>query len=61
VFIVVRLARGGTVHWLAIFFTFTATLFTGVIGGGLGSALQARGITPASRAAALPAHQGDSE
>ena len=49
VFVVVRLARGGTVHWLAIFFTFTATLFTGVIGGGLGSALQARGITPASR------------
>ena len=49
VFVVVRLVRGGTVHWLAIFFTFTATLFTGVIGGGLGSALQARGITPASQ------------
>lgn len=48
VFVVIRLARGGTVHWLAIFFTFTATLFTGVIGGGLGSAMQARGITPGS-------------
>jgi hypothetical protein len=46
VFVVIKLARGGDVRWLSIFFTFTAVLFTGVIGGGLGSALQARGITP---------------
>jgi hypothetical protein len=59
VFIIIKLARGGTVHWLSVFFTFTTVLFAGVIGGGLGSALQARGITPGFRHRAGATRQGD--
>jgi hypothetical protein len=59
VFIVIKLARGGTVHWLSVFFTFTTVLFVGIIGGGLGSALQARGITPGFRNGAGSTRQGD--
>lgn len=49
VFVVVKLARGGNVRWLSVFFTFTVVLFAGVVGGGLGSALQKRGIMPGQR------------
>ena len=50
VFVVAKLLRGGEVRWLGIFFTFTVVLFVGVIGGGLGSMLQKRGIMPGGRA-----------
>jgi len=59
VFVVIKLARGGTVHWLSVFFTFTTVLFAGIIGGGLGSALQARGITPGFRNGTGSTRQGD--
>jgi hypothetical protein len=46
VFVVAKLIRSSDVHWLAIFFTFTAVMFAGMIGGGIGSALRKRGIMP---------------
>lgn len=46
VFVVVKLARGGDVNWLAVLFTFTFVLVAGLVGGALGSLLQRRGITP---------------
>ena len=46
VFSIVRLSRGKNVSWLGLFFTFTVVLFAGLIGGGLGGAMQRRGITP---------------
>jgi len=49
VLVVIKLVRGGTVHWLAIFFTFTSVLFAGLVGGGLGSILQKQGFTPGQR------------
>lgn len=49
VFVVVKLARGGDLHWLGIFFTFTAVLFAGLVGGGLGSMLQHRGFVPSAQ------------
>lgn len=49
VFVVVKLLRGGDVRWLGIFFTFSAVLFAGMIGGVLGSALTKRGFTPRGR------------
>lgn len=52
VFTIVRLSRGREVHWLGLFFTFTVVLFAGIIGGGLGSMMQRRGITPSSRSGA---------
>lgn len=45
---IVRVARGREVSWLGLFFTFTVVLFAGVMGGGLGGALQRRGFTPGS-------------
>lgn len=48
VFSIVRLSRGRDVSWLGLFFTFTVVLFAGIIGGGLGSMMQRRGITPRS-------------
>ena len=52
VFIVLKLFRGGTVRWIAVFFTFTVVLFAGLIGGGLGSALRRRGLLPSGQRAA---------
>jgi hypothetical protein len=46
VFVVFKLVRGGDVRWLGIFFTFTAVLFAGLVGGGLGSLLRKRGLVP---------------
>ncbi len=46
VFVVLKLLRGGNVRWLGIFFTFTAVLFAGLVGGGLGSLLRKRGLVP---------------
>jgi hypothetical protein len=48
VFVVVKLIRGGEVNWLGVFFTFTAVLFAGLVGGGLGSVMRKRGILPSS-------------
>lgn len=50
VFVVIKLARGGDVRWLGIFFTFSAVLFAGIIGGGLGSQLTKRGLGPRRKA-----------
>ncbi len=49
VFVVVKLFRGGDVRWLGIFFTFTAVLFAGLVGGGLGSILRKRGFVPSGK------------
>ncbi|MFZ4720480.1 MAG: hypothetical protein ACOYMR_13710 [Ilumatobacteraceae bacterium] len=49
VFIVIKLFRGGDVNWLGAFFTFTAVLFTGLVGGGLGGMMRRRGILPGQR------------
>lgn len=49
-FVVVKLFRGGDVRWLGIFFTFTAVLFAGMVGGGLGSILRKRGLVPGGKA-----------
>jgi hypothetical protein len=49
-FVVIKLARRGDVRWLGIFFTFTAVLFAGLVGGGLGSFLRQRGIMPRGKA-----------
>ena len=49
VFVAVKLFRGGSVNLLGIFFTFTAVLGAGLIGGGLGSALRKRGILPSGK------------
>lgn len=46
VFIVIKLFRGGSISWLAVFFTFTVVLTAGLVGGGLGSALRKRGLVP---------------
>ena len=46
VFVVVKLARGSDVRWLAIFFNLTITLLAGAIGGLLGTSLQKRGLEP---------------
>jgi len=48
VFSIVRLSRGKDVSWIGLFFTFTVVLFAGLIGGGLGSMMQHRGIAPSS-------------
>ncbi|MCY7299229.1 MAG: hypothetical protein LH616_08470, partial [Ilumatobacteraceae bacterium] len=46
VFILIKLFRGGSISWLAVFFTFTVVLTAGLVGGGLGSALRKRGLVP---------------
>ncbi len=48
VFIVIKLMRGGSISWLAVFFTFTVVLTAGLVGGALGSALRKRGLTPSA-------------
>lgn len=52
VFVVVKLARGSEVRWLAVFFTFSAVLVAGVVGGALGSILRKRGLLPPHERAA---------
>lgn len=49
VFIIVRAIRGNEIRWLAALFNLTAVAVAGLIGGGMGSALQRRGFTPSSR------------
>lgn len=49
VFIIVKLARGGEVRWLGVFFNLTVTLTVGVIGGFIGSTMQRTGASPRGR------------
>jgi hypothetical protein len=49
VFIVVRLARGESVNWFGVFFTLSLVILAGLVGGLLGSQLQARGVVPSSQ------------
>ena len=46
VFISIRLISGGEVRWLSIVFTLNLVLLAGLIGGLLGSRLQAKGYHP---------------
>lgn len=48
-FTVVRLIRGTDTQWLQVVFTLSIISAAGVIGGFLGSRLQARGFVPSSR------------
>ncbi len=48
-FVVVRLARGTDIPWFAIFFTLSVISAAGLVGGFLGSRLQASGFVPSSR------------
>ncbi len=49
IFIIVKLARGGEVRWLGVFFNLTVTLTVGVIGGFIGSTMQKNGAMPKGR------------
>lgn len=49
VFVTIRLIGGETVNWFGVFFTLSLVILAGLIGGVLGSRLQAQGITPSSR------------
>lgn len=49
VLVVVRLTRGTAIPWSAILVTASVVLIAGVIGGFLGSRLQAKGFVPSSR------------
>ena len=49
IFVIVKLARGGEVRWLGVFFNLTVTLTVGVIGGFIGSAMQKTGAAPKGR------------
>jgi hypothetical protein len=49
IFVIVKLARGGEVRWLGVFFNLTITLTVGVIGGFIGSTMQRTGAAPRGR------------
>lgn len=49
VFVVIRLVRGDSVNWFGVFFTLSLVILAGVVGGLLGSRLQAQGFVPSSR------------
>lgn len=50
VFILVRLVTGrDDINWFGVFFTLSIVAFAGLVGGFLGSRLQAKGFTPSSR------------
>jgi len=59
VFIMIKLFRGGSISWLAVFFTFTVVLTAGLVGGGLGSALRKRGLVPTAERAARRSDEFD--
>jgi hypothetical protein len=44
VFVAVRLVRGDSVNWFGVFFTLSLVILAGLVGGLLGSQLQARGF-----------------
>lgn len=49
VFIVIRLVRGESVNWFGVFFTLSLVVLAGIVGGILGSQLQARGFVPSGQ------------
>jgi len=49
-FLVIRLLRDQSINWFGVFFTLSLVIVAGVLGGLLASRLQARGITPSTRA-----------
>jgi len=49
VFVAIRLISGREVQWFGIFFTLSLVSFAGLLGGFLGSRLQAKGFAPSSR------------
>ena len=49
IFIAVRAVRGNEIRWLAALFNLTVVAVAGLIGGGMGSALQRRGLRPSSQ------------
>jgi hypothetical protein len=49
VFVSIRLLGGNDVNWFGVFFTLSLVVFAGLIGGLLGSRLQAQGFVPSSR------------
>lgn len=46
VFVVIKLARGDSVHWFAVFFNLSTVVVAGLVGGLLGSRLRDRGFLP---------------
>lgn len=46
VFVMIRLVTGGEVNWFGVFFTLSLVSFAGLVGGFLGSRLQAKGVVP---------------
>ncbi len=46
VFVLIRLLRGDSVNWFGVFFTLSLVILAGVMGGVIGSRLQARGFVP---------------
>lgn len=49
VFVIVRLVTSRDVNWFGVFFTLSLVSFAGLMGGFLGSRLQAQGFVPSSR------------
>lgn len=49
VFVVLRLVTDRTVNWFGVFFTLSIVSFAGIVGGFLGSRMQAKGFAPSSR------------
>ena len=48
-FIVIRLIRGSEIPWMGILITFSFVALCGLVGGVLGSRLQAQGFVPSSQ------------
>ena len=49
VFVVLRLVTDRDVNWFGVFLTLSIVSFAGLVGGFLGSRLQAKGFVPSSR------------
>ena len=49
VFVILRLATDRNVNWFGVFFTLSIVSFAGIVGGFLGSRMQAKGFVPSSR------------
>jgi hypothetical protein len=48
-FVLLRLVTGREVNWFGVFFTLSIVSFAGIVGGFLGSRMQAKGFVPRSR------------
>lgn len=49
VFVILRLVTGRDVNWFGVFSTLSIVSFAGIIGGFLGSRMQAKGFVPSAR------------